>query len=121
MCLDPPDTETVTADVVPGGIYFEATLVTKSSALGCFVVVQCNRSTPDHYYALPQDEDSLRVSDLIRVPPVETPCTIVVYDLQQKGLPNQLPAIEVDQVYIIKSGILTLIVIVYGFSVTLYM
>ena len=59
--IETPDTETVTADVVSGGIKFEATLVTGSSALGFFVVVQCNKSTPYHYYALPRDEDSLSV------------------------------------------------------------
>ena len=107
MYLDPPDTETATADVVAGGINFEARLITGSSALGCFVVVQCNKSIPDRYYALPHDGDG-RVSEMIHVPPVKTPYTIVVYDLQQNGLPNQLPAIEVGQVYVTDSGMLTL-------------
>ena len=73
-------------------------MVAGSSALGCFVVVHCNKSTSDCYYALPRNGDT--VSDMIHVP-LATSYTIVVYDLAQKGLPNQLPVIEYGQVNVI--------------------
>ena len=101
--IESPDIETVTADVVSGGIAIEATLVTGSSALGCFVVVQCDKSTSDHYFALPRDGDSLILSDMIHVPSMQTPYTVIVYNVQQNRLPNDMPAI-IFEVSITDSG-----------------
>ena len=101
--IESPDIETVTADVVSGGIDIEATLATGSSALGCFVVLQCNKSTSDHYFALPRDGDSLILSDVIHVPPMQTPYTVIVYNLQQNRLPNDMPAI-IFEVSVTDSG-----------------
>ena len=93
---EPPDTESVRTEVVPTGIEVEATLVSGSSSLGCFIVVQSNK-TSDYYRALLRG-DGDRVSDVIPLPPVETSYTVIVYDLQQNGLPSRIPAIIITEV-----------------------
>ena len=95
--VEPPDTKTVKTDIVSEGMKFEATLITGSSSLRCFIVVQGNKTTSDQYYALPRDEDSHIVSAVIPLAPADTPYTIIVYDLQQKGLPKSMAAV-IDEV-----------------------
>ena len=93
--VESPDTKTIKTDVVSEGIKFEATLTTGSSSLGCFILVQGNETTPDKYRAVLRDGDT--VSAVIPLTPMDTSYVIIVYDLQQKGLPKTRPAV-IDKV-----------------------
>ena len=72
-------------------------LITNSPAKGCFVVIQCITTIPDYSRALLRSENGNTVSDTIDVPSLgNITYTVTVYDLEKDGLPNTMPAVEVD-------------------------
>ena len=80
-------------------------LIGNSPALGCFVVVQCDERNSDHYRALLRNGDESTVSATINVPSMnEVSYTVTVYDLEENGLPNTMPAVEVDGIRVSPHG-----------------
>ena len=80
-------------------------LIGNSPAMGCFVVVQCDERNSDHYRALSRSGDEGTVSATINVPSMnEIPYTVTVYDLEENGLPNRMPAVEVVGIIVSPHG-----------------
>ena len=80
--------------------------ISNSHALGCFVVLQCNENNPDHFRVLLRNLSQDIVSSIIDAPSKEdTEYTIFVYDLEEKGLPYERPAIaRGDKVFVNAKG-----------------
>ena len=93
LILETFDVQNATVDPVPEGVLVTVTFINGSSAVGSFIVVQSGNSRPDHYRPLYRD----RGSDVISLPPDDTGYTVLVYDLEEDGLPSTMPAVEVDE------------------------
>lgn len=78
---------------VDKGISITVTFINGSSALGSFIVMQSENDKSDHYQPLYRNKES----DVISLPPVDTTYTVLVYDLEENGLPSAMPAIEIDE------------------------
>ena len=76
--------------------------INNSLAMGCFVVVQCNKSTPDQFQALLRKGSEESISEGINVHPSNY--TVYVYDLEETGLPNPMPAVTPRNKIIIMNG-----------------
>ena len=92
--LETFDVQTATAAKADTGINMTGELIRNSLAKGCFVVIQCIAANPDHYRALLRNENGNKVSYTINVPSMSY--TVTVYDLEENGLPNTMPAVAVD-------------------------
>ena len=57
--------------------------------MGSFIIMQCQKNESDHYRSMGRNEDP----DVISLPYVDTGYKVLVYDLEQDGLPSTLPAI----------------------------
>lgn len=75
------------------GINITVTFINGSSALGSFIVMQSQNDKSDHYQSLHRNKES----DVISLPPVDATYTVLVYDLEQNGLPSAMPAIEINE------------------------
>ena len=95
--LETFDVQKATAAQADTGISMTGELIDNSPAKGCFVVIQCVESNPDHYRALLRSENVNTVSHIIDVPSLgDTAYSVTVYDLEENGLPNTMPAVAVD-------------------------
>ena len=76
----------------PGEIRVDGEFIENTTAEGCFIVLQCEEESPDVFIALPLPDDAgTNVSSTIdNIPP--STYTMLVYDLEQDGLPNTHPA-----------------------------
>ena len=94
--------------------------ISNSHALGCFVVLQCNENDPDHFRVLLRNLSQDSVSSIIDAPSKEdTEYTIFVYDLEEKGLPYERPAIaRGDKVFVNAKGKRLLETYIYMVSCT---
>ena len=105
--LETFDVYSATAESMENGISVTGELIGNSPALGCFVVVQCDERNSDHYQALSRNGDESTVSATINVPSMnEVSYTVTVYDLEMDGLPNTMPAEEVDGIRVLPHGII---------------
>ena len=75
---------------MPEGIHVTVTFINGSSAVGSFIVVKSGSNRPDHYQPLYRN----RESDVISLPPNDTGYTMLVYDLEEDGLPSTMPAVK---------------------------
>lgn len=91
VLLEIHDIQDATIEPVSGGVHVNVTFFSGSSAVGCFIVVQSDGNSSDHYQVLPRNGTTS--SDVISLPPSDTGYTVVVYDLED-GLPSTVPAIE---------------------------
>ena len=72
----------------PGEIRVDGEFIEDTTAEGCFIVLQCEEESPDVFIALPLPDDAgTNVSITISSIPSST-YTMLVYDLEQDGLPN---------------------------------
>lgn len=81
--------------LVDGGIFVKVIFINESSAVGCFTVVQSAQNRPDQYRMLTRN--GTIASDIISVPLDGTGYTVLVYDIEQNGLPSTMPAIKVNK------------------------
>ena len=99
------DVNSATAISVDSGILVTGELIGNSHAMGCFVVVQCDERNSDRYQVLLRNGDESTVSATINVPSMdEVSHTVNVYDLEKDGLPNSMPAVEVDGIRVPPHG-----------------
>ena len=78
---------------MPEGVRLTVTFINGSSAVGSFIVVQSENNKSDHYRPLYRNSES----DVIPLPPDDTGYTVLVYDLEEDGLPSTMPAVKVDE------------------------
>ena len=72
----------------PGEIRVDGEFIENTTAEGCFIVLQCEEESLDVFIALPlPDDGGTNVSSTIDSIPPST-YTMLVYDLEQDGLPN---------------------------------
>ena len=81
--------------------------IEETRAKGCFVVLQCQYGSPDVFIALLLPKDfSGSVESTIDGVPAST-YSVLVYDLEEDGLPNTKPAVEQSKTFtVIGKGIL---------------
>ena len=103
--LETFDVQKATVKSVDSGILVTGELISNSPAMGCFVVVQCDERNLDLYQVLLQNRGESTVSATINVPYMDEVSHIVnVYDLEKDGLPNSMPAVEVDGISVPPHG-----------------
>ena len=68
--------------------------IKNTTARGCFIVLECDYGSPDVFRALLRpDSFSTSVESIItNIPPLTY--HLLVYDLEEDGLPNRIPAVE---------------------------
>lgn len=89
-CTGTFDAQNAIFEPVPKGIRVTVTYINGTSALGSLTVIQSEKTKSDRYQLLYRNKES----DVISLPPDDTGYTILVYDLEQNGLPSSMPAIE---------------------------
>ena len=62
-----------------------------SPAQGCLIIVKCNSSSPDRMMAVLNTSAPAEVTGL--EPNIYD---ILVYDVEETGLPNETPAVEIE-------------------------
>ena len=62
--------------------------------MGSFIIMQCQRTELDYYRPMDRDEGP----DVISLPYMDSGYEILVYDLEEDGLPSTLPAITEGRV-----------------------
>ena len=77
-------------------------LADNSSAKGLFVVLQSDNKSPDLFQAVLRDGQERAVSSRVGVPP--STYTVLVYDLEQDGLPNENIATLPTETVIMTAG-----------------
>ena len=72
----------------PGEIRVDGKFIEDTTAEGCFIVLQSEERAPDVFIALPLPDDARTTpsSTIDSIPP--STYTMLVYDLEQDGLPN---------------------------------
>ena len=93
LTLETFDVQNATVEPVPEGVHVTVTYIAGSSAVGSFIIARSGNNRPDHYRPLYRD----RESDVISLPPDDTGYIVLVYDLEEDGLPSTMPAVEVDE------------------------
>ena len=68
--------------------------IKNTTAKGCFIVLQCDYGSPDLFRALllPDTFSTFVESIITNIPP--STYHMLVYDLEEDGLPNSIPAVE---------------------------
>ena len=94
FCVETFDVQNATVKAETGGIYVKVEYINGTSAMGSFITIQYQISQSDHYQPMGRDEDP----DVISLPYVDTGYKVLVYDLEQDGLPSTLPAITKERV-----------------------
>ena len=80
-----------TAEPHDSAIAVAGRFITDSLVKGCFIVLQCNESTPDKYRAIPRNMSEENVFETIHVP--SSNYTVYAYDIEgNNGLPYEMPA-----------------------------
>ena len=119
LCTASFDVQNITVQSMGTEVNITGVFISNSQALGCFVVLQCNENNPDHFRVLLRNQLQNSVSSIIDAPSKEdTEYTIFVYDLEEKGLPYERPAIaRGDKVFVNAKGkqIIGIHVYVHGF------
>lgn len=67
----------------------EVDFISGTSAMGSFIIMQCQKNESDHYRPMDRNE----VPDFVSLPYMDSGYKVLVYDLEQNGLPSTLPAI----------------------------
>ena len=85
------DVQRATAGAIGSGqIIVTEEFVTNSPARGCFILLQSEDGSPDVFIALLRPgSDNTTISN---IPP--STYSVIFYDLEQNGLPNERPALE---------------------------
>lgn len=79
------------------GIQLTVELISDSRAKGCFVLVQCGKGKPDYYRALLRTGHT--ASGFVGISSAEnTACKVIVYDIEEDGLPNRNPADVIEDI-----------------------
>ena len=94
--------------VEDGEISVTADLITDSLARGLFIVFQSDDDdddgSPDEFRAVLREGEEDSVSSTIPAPPPST-YSVLVYDLENDGLPNTHPALHLYDPVIVRIGI----------------
>lgn len=92
--VDTFDTQNVNVEPKTGGIRVEVIFINGTSAMGSFIVTQCQKAELDHYRSMDRNNES----DVISLPYMDTGYRVLVYDLEKNGLPSKTPAYIEEEV-----------------------
>ena len=65
-----------------------------TSAMGSFIIMQCQKTESDYYRPMERNEGPYVIS----LPYMDSGYKVLVYDLEEDGLPSTLPAITEERV-----------------------
>ena len=89
---------TVTSAKDDNGIILTAEFIKHSTARGCFIVLQPEDGSPDVFRAVLKSKSSTVLTTTIIEIPSST-YNVLIFELQQDGLPNQRLAYEDSKVF----------------------
>ena len=86
------DVQKVDAIASNGILIFTVHFIVNSTAQGCLIIFKCNSSLPDQMVTLPN------VASVFALVIGLNPNTydVLVYDVEETGLPNEKPAVEIQ-------------------------
>ena len=100
------DVQYTTAEVIGSEIEMTLQFINNSRAVGGLLVFQSYNGPPDEFRVLLRSGSDLTVTAMISVPP--STYTLYVYDLEEDGMPNKMPAIlPEDRIHVITGCKLT--------------
>ena len=100
------DVQNITNEVINSDIIMTVQFISNSLALGWFVALQSNDGSPDEFRVLQRSGSDLTMTGIISAPP--STYTVYVYDLEQDGHINEMPAIlPEDRIHITTTTIST--------------
>ena len=100
------DVQRATAEVRGSKIQMTVHFISISLAMGCFVVLQSDDGSPDEFRVFLRSDSELIMTEMISVPPFTY--TLYVYDLEEDGHLNEIPAIlSEDKIQVISECKLT--------------
>ena len=91
LCLGTFDVQNIDATVDNGTISIMGKFMVNSPAKGYLIIVKCNSSSPDRIMAVLNTSAAAVVAGL--EPNIYD---ILVYDVEETGLPNETPAVQIE-------------------------
>ena len=88
----------IEANVSGGMLTIMKEFIVNSPAQGCFIVFKSQTPSPDRMMAVLNTSAPAEVTGL--EPNIYD---ILVYDVEESGLPNEIPAVEIEDINIMKS------------------